>query len=422
VETLTAGIDRALLIAWYHANRARSAAIFDSVTREAYYDAPIPLRHPFVFYDGHLPAFSAIVLHRRALGGAAIDEDLETLFQRGIDPADVDSAGALRRTDWPAADAVRRFAQACDDAVLADLAHARLDDASNPMLAGGEAVYNILEHEPMHHETLLYLVTRLPAHAKRGPVPAVHADVTPPRRDPVAIAAGRATLGARRDAGFGWDNEFDEHVVEVGAFGIDVHDVTNGDYLAFVRDGAAPPPFWIERDGALWLRTVYGEIPLPASWPVYVSHDEAAAFAAWSGARLPTEAEYHRAAFGAPDGTERAFPWGDAAPSSAHGNFDFRRYDPEPIGSSPAGASAWGVHDLIGNGWEWTATPFAPFDGFAPMPTYPVYSADFFDGKHYVMKGASPVTSHHLVRRSFRNWFYADYPYTFATFRRVYDR
>jgi len=83
--------------------------------------------------------------------------------------------------------------------------------------------------------------------------------------------------------------------------------------------------------------------------------------------------------------------------------------------------SAWGVHDLIGNGWEWTATPFGPFDGFAPMASYPVYSADFFDGRHFVMKGASPVTSHHLVRRSFRNWFYADYPYMFATFRRAYD-
>jgi formylglycine-generating enzyme required for sulfatase activity len=273
----------------------------------------------------------------------------------------------------------------------------------------------------MHHETLLNLVAQLPLDAKRGPVPQV-LDVMPPPREPVVIPAGTATLGVRHGAGFAWDNEFDEHVVAVDGFAIDVHDVTNGDYLAFVRDGAQAPPFWIERDGGFWLRTVFGEIPLPASWPVYVSHDEATAFAAWSGGRLPTEPEYHRAAFGAPDGSERAFPWGEAPPTAAHGNFDFRRYDPEPIGSSPAGASAWGVHDLIGNGWEWTSTPFAPFDGFAPMPSYPVYSNDFFDGKHYVMKGASPVTSHHLVRRSFRNWFYADYRYMFATFRRAYDQ
>jgi formylglycine-generating enzyme required for sulfatase activity len=91
------------------------------------------------------------------------------------------------------------------------------------------------------------------------------------------------------------------------------------------------------------------------------------------------------------------------------------------VGSSPAGASAWGAEDLVGNGWEWTSTPFAPFPGFVPMASYPEYSADFFDGRHYVMKGASPVTSSNLVRRSFRNWFYGDYAYMYATFRRVYD-
>ena len=235
-------------------------------------------------------------------------------------------------------------------------------------------------------------------------------------------AAGRATLGARRDAiPFGWDNEFDETVVEVGAFGIDAYDVTNGDYLAFVRDGGPAPAFWFERDGAWWLRAVYEDLPLPLSWPVYATYDQAAAYAGWSGARLPTEAEFHRAAYGAPSGQERAQPWGDEAPDpSQHGNFGWRRFDPEPVGRSPRGVSAWGVHDLVGNGWEWTSTPFAPLPGFAPMASYPPYSTDFFDGAHIVMKGASPVTAPTLVRRSFRNWFYHDYPYMFATFRRAY--
>lgn len=75
--------------------------------------------------------------------------------------------------------------------------------------------------------------------------------------------------------------------------------------------------------------------------------------------------------------------------------------------------------ELIGNGWEWTSTPFAPLPGFEPMASYPQYSADFFDGKHYVMKGASPVTPRELIRRSFRNWFYDDYPYMYAKFRCV---
>jgi len=93
--------------------------------------------------------------------------------------------------------------------------------------------------------------------------------------------------------------------------------------------------------------------------------------------------------------------------------------DPIPVGSHPSGASAWGVQELIGNGWEWTSTIFAPFEGFTPMPSYPEYSADFFDGRHYVMKGASPATARALVRRSFRNWFRGNYPYVYAKFRTV---
>ncbi|HEV8020803.1 MAG TPA: SUMF1/EgtB/PvdO family nonheme iron enzyme [Candidatus Lustribacter sp.] len=420
METVSLSLDRAALVDRFRAGRARSAALFASIAPSAYYDAPIPLRHPFVFYDGHLPAFAFLVLHERALHGAPVDERLEKLFERGIDPSSIDAASRHRRNDWPDRSDVRRFGEACDAAVIDDIAHATLDDPSNPLLVGAEALFNILEHEPMHHETLSYIINRLPLDAKRGPAIEVR-DLLPKPRAPIAIAAGSATLGLRRGEAFGWDNEFEEHVVDVAAFGVDAYDVTNGDYLAFVRDGAAPPPFWFERDGQWWLSCTYGEIPLPLSWPVYASHDAAEAFAAWSGARLPTEAEYHRAAFGTPAGDERAFPWGSLAPAAQHGNFDFRRFDPEPAGSSPAGASAWGVEDLIGNGWEWTSTPFAPFDGFVPMASYPQYSADFFDGRHYVMKGASPVTATALIRRSFRNWFFADYPYMYATFRRVYD-
>jgi formylglycine-generating enzyme required for sulfatase activity len=97
--------------------------------------------------------------------------------------------------------------------------------------------------------------------------------------------------------------------------------------------------------------------------------------------------------------------------------FDFTNWDPEPAGSHPDDASAFGVRDLIGNGWEWTSSPFAPFPGFKASASYPEYSADFFDGEHFVMKGASTATARQLVRPSFRNWFRARYPYVYATFR-----
>jgi iron(II)-dependent oxidoreductase len=164
---------------------------------------------------------------------------------------------------------------------------------------------------------------------------------------------------------------------------------------------------------------MFGERRLPLDWPVYVSQAEASAYASWAGKRLPTEVEFHRAAYGTVDGSERDYPWGDEEPSARHGNFDFRRWDPMPVGAHPAGNSAFGVSDLVGNGWEWTATPFAPFPGFEAFSFYRGYSADFFDGKHYVMKGASMRTASSMLRRSFRNWFQGHYPHIYAGFRCV---
>ena len=164
---------------------------------------------------------------------------------------------------------------------------------------------------------------------------------------------------------------------------------------------------------------MFGDIPLPPDWPVYVSHAEAAAYARWSGGRLPAEAEWHRAAYGTPEGEERQYPWGAEAPSARHGYFDFARWDPVPVNAFPCGRSAWGVEGLLANGWEWTSTPFAPFKGFTPRPYYPGYSADFFDGKHFVLKGGSPRTAACMLRRGFRNWFQAHYQYVYAGFRCV---
>jgi len=220
--------------------------------------------------------------------------------------------------------------------------------------------------------------------------------------------------------------------------------VTNAQFLAFVEGGGYKdsrwwsaedwrwveservehPLFWERSDGGWLWRGMFDMVPLPMSWPVYVSHAEAAAYARWRGLRLPTEAEYQRAAFGE-EGRNgsgaggRVHPWGDGAATAERGVFDFISWDPQPAGSHPAGASAWGVEDLAGNGWEWTSTPFAPFPGFRAMASYPEYSADFFDGEHFVMKGASPATARELLRPSFRNWFRGRYPYVYATFRCV---
>ena len=433
-------LDRKQLIAWYQRNRRRSHAIFDIVADEAYYNRPIAQRHPLVFYEGHLPAFSFNTLVNRGLGQPSIDERLQSLFARGIDPSENDHRSG-NAVHWPERSDVRQFADEADRRVIAALTHADLDQPGHPLLDRAEAAFAILEHEAMHQETLLYMWHRLPFEQKRKPSgyePRVNGMV--PSSDWVDVDAGRAVLGIDRHAvPFGWDNEHPGYAVDVPAFSIQRHNVTNAAFAEFVdaggysdarwwrpedyvwvqAEGITHPQFWMQVDREFFWRGMFDRLPLPSSWPVYVSQAEASAYARWRGARLPSEAEFQRAAFSTPDGDVRQHPWGNDRPEEKRGVFDFAAWDPEPAGTHPAGQSAWGVEDLVGNGWEWTSTVFGPFPGFRAMPSYPEYSADFFDGEHYVMKGASPATAQELLRPSFRNWFRARYPYVYATFRCV---
>lgn len=433
------GIDRRYALEWYARNRARTRALFDVLAPDRLYAQPIAQRHPIVFYVGHLPGFSLNTLVKRGLGQQGIDERLERLFARGIDP-DEGGHDASAFT-WPDRETVEAFVNAADARVVQALTEAELDQPGHPLLDRAEAVYAILEHEAMHQETLLYMWHRLPHEAKRAPRD-YSLRVTPGTvaQADVPIPAGRVSLGAvRGEVPFGWDNEFPGPVVDVDGFRIQCLNVTNGDYLAFVEAGGyrdpqwwspedwawleaeshAHPIFWERIDGRWHWRGMFEYVPLPMAWPVYVSHAEASAYAKWTGRRLPSEAEFQRAAYTAPDGDTRCHPWGDATPAKAHGVFDFNSWEPEPVGTHPAGRSAWGVHDLVGNGWEWTTTIFDGFPGFTPIPSYPEYSADFFDRSHYVLKGASQATARELLRPSFRNWFRPRYPYVYATFRTV---
>lgn len=422
---------REVLLARWRSNRARSRRFFDEILiPEAYYDRPIPLRHPFVFYDGHLAAFPVNTVIRGKLGRPGIDGELESLFERGIDPP---VAGAAQSVSWPGRDRVRDYVRRADAVLESFLMETPVEEL-------GEAALLILEHEEMHQETLLYMLHRLPYEKKRAPSGSAPLELHGPPLDrrSIRVPGGRATLGVDRDqVAFAWDNEFPRHEVEVPDFEFDAFPVTNADWLEFMevggyerdtlwsaddrlwreREKVRHPAFWIPAErGWLW-RGQFESVPLPTSWPVYVSRAEASAYARWKGRRLPTEAEFHRAAFGRKDGTESSYPWGEDEPDDRRGNFGMLRWDPVPTGSRPLGGSAWGVEDVVGNGWEWTATPFSPFPGFLPMALYPVYSSDFFDGHHFVLKGASPATSVPLARRTFRNWFQPHYPYVYAKFR-----
>ncbi len=389
--------------------RRQTDEVFDLVHPDALYDRPIAERHRIIFYVGHLEAFDWNLLSD-TLELKPVEPEFDRLFAFGIDPV----GGGLPNdtpTDWPSLARVFDYR----DRVRAAI------DAANPRRADCQLLHVAIEHRLMHAETLAYMLHQLPLDRKtRVEVPYV-LDDRKPTADSVEIPEGPVTLGLARDSGtFGWDNEFDAHKAPVPGFMIDRYKVTNAQFARFVADGGydhrsfwseadwrwksqsgiEAPVFWVRRSGQWWYRTMFDEILLPPAWPVYVSHAEANAYCRWVGKQLPTEAQWQRAAKGAGQG--RGLSW-----------------VPWPVDDSPAYCSSFGVEDLFGNGWEWTSTPFAPFEGFSAFPFYAGYSADFFDGKHYVMKGGSPRTAECMLRPSFRNWFQPHYPYVYAGFRCV---
>jgi gamma-glutamyl hercynylcysteine S-oxide synthase len=402
--------------------------LFDVVRPEHLYDRPIAERHRIVFYIGHLEAFDRNLFDQRLFDLPSPNDAYDQLFAFGIDPVD----GGLptdQPHDWPTLDEVRAYKQRVRADI--DAKFHPLELAASP-LSPGESPAQLLEvaieHRLMHAETLAYMLHQLPVDRKIAPL-AAHArraSERPLEHETVRVPAGEVALGLTRKSGvFGWDNEFGEVRVDVPAFDIDRFMVTNGDYLKFIDAGGywnralwsdadwqwkeesriAHPAFWIPDEDGWKLRTMFEEIDLPPDWPVYVSYAEANAYARWSGKSLPTEAQWQRAAAG--------------APHVAEGNFDFRRWDPSPVQAHPENRSAFGVEGQFGNGWEWTTTPFGPLDGFEPFPFYLGYSANFFDGKHFIIKGGSPRTAACMLRPSFRNWFQGHYQYVYAGFRCV---
>lgn len=417
-------------------SRRSTDELFTIVRPEAIYDRPIPERHRILFYIGHLEAFDWNLLGRGAFGLPAFNESFDKLFAFGIDPVGGGLPDDLP-TAWPTVEATRAYGdqvrRALDERLVTerDMDEARLADYVNVAI----------EHRLMHAETLAYMLHQL-GHDRKLPQPQAAAPAGRPVPGRlIEIPAGTATLGRKRGSGFGWDNEFEEHAVRVPAFAVDELPVTNGQFLKFMKAGGYDnrglwaaddwewrskhdvrhPAFWAQR-GQEWMYVgMFDEVALPPDWPVYVSLAEARAYTNWAGRSLLTEAQFHRAAFGTPEGSERVYPWGEVVPGARHGNFDFDRWDPSPVGAYGAGDSAFGVAELVCNGWEWTQSRFEPFKGFEAFPFYPGYSANFFDGLHYVMKGGSARTASCMLRGSFRNWFQAHYPYVYAKFRGVWN-
>jgi len=310
------------------------------------------------------------------------------------------------------------------------------------LLTGAFAFGMIAQHEQQHDETMLitHQLRKGAAALTAPPPPAVPADALSLPRE-VLIPGGPFTMGTSTEP-WALDNERPAHPVTVPGFYLDTAPVTNAAYAEFIADGGYDDPRWWSpagwdhrqkarlaaplywrREGSGWVRTRFGVTePVPPAEPVmHVSWYEAQAYAAWAGRRLPTEAEWEKAARHDPaTGRSRRFPWGDEDPTPDRANLGQRHLQPAPAGSYPQGASPAGARQLIGDVWEWTASDFLPYPGFTAWP-YREYSEVFFGSEYKMLRGGAFGVAPVACRGTFRNWDYPIRRQIFAGFRTARD-
>lgn len=297
-----------------------------------------------------------------------------------------------------------------------------------------------LLHEDMHNEAITYTRQTLGYGAPLlrhldGEMESQRESETESLGD-AFIPGGTFKLGSDADSGFVFDNELSAHDVTVAPFAISRTATSNAEFLVFVEEGgyrcrefwsdegwrwrenvkAERPVYWRQADGE-WQRRVFDQwIKIEPALPVvHVNWFEANAYCRWAGRRLPTEAEWELAASSDKRKDKRKYPWGNESPTAERANLDWQAGGLLPVDALPAGDSAFGVRQMIGNVWEWTATDFAPFDGFALGP-YKEYSAPWF-GDHKVLRGGCWATRSRLIRNGYRNFYKPDRRDVWAGFR-----
>ncbi|KUJ69036.1 sulfatase-modifying factor 1 [Streptomyces albus subsp. albus] len=376
-----------------------------------------PLMSPLVWDLAHIGNQEEQWLLRAVGGCAALRPEIDGIYDAFEHPR-------AERPSLPLLppDEARRYAAEVRGRVLDVLERNPLRGA--PLVDAAFAFGMIAQHEQQHDETMLitHQLRRGPA-ALTAPEPPADgsSDALPPE---VLVPGGPFTMGTSAEP-WALDNERPAHRRLVPAFFIDTVPVSNGAYLRFIEDGGyrerrwwtgpgwahvrdhelSAPLFW-RREGGQWLRRRFGVTePVPADEPVlHVSWYEADAYARWAGRRLPTEAEWEKAArYDPATGRSLRYPWGDADPAPVHANLGQRHLRPAPVGGYPAGASPLGVRQLIGDVWEWTASDFLPYPGFAAFP-YREYSEVFFGGDYKVLRGGSFAVDPVACRGTFRNW------------------
>lgn len=396
-----------------------------------------PLMSPLVWDLAHVGNYEEQWLVRVAAGQEALRPDIDILYDAFENPRS-------SRVDLPllTPTEAQEYNSRVRSRVLDSLERAPLDSGGADLLDGGFVYHMVIQHEHQHDETML--ATHQLRHGDPALLgvdahpPAVQA---PPGPSEIRIEAGPFTMGTTADP-WAYDNERPAHTVDLPAYWIDSHAVTNAAHMAFIADGGyddprwwspegwewrtrsgkRAPAFWI-RDGGQWMRRRFGRVePVPPDEPVqHVCYYEAEAHARWAGKRLPTEAEWEKAARYDPHtGVSHRFPWGGSEPGPEHANLGQQLLTPAPAGAFPAGDAPTGARQLLGDVWEWTATEFAGYPGFRAFP-YREYSEVFFDAGYRVLRGGSWATHPTSVRSTFRNWDYPIRRQIFSGFRCARD-
>ncbi|WP_278261884.1 ergothioneine biosynthesis protein EgtB [Nocardia sp. AG03] len=412
--------------------RDRTALLTDAVDEADLTAQHSPLMSPLVWDLAHIGNQEELWLVRDVGGREAVRADIDELYD----------AFKHARANRPAlpllnADQARGYVSTVREKVWDVLENSDL--AGNPLVDEGFAFGMIAQHEQQHDETMLA------THQLRVGAPVLSAPPPPTAQGllegEVVVPAGEFLMGTSADP-WALDNERPAHPVHVPGFAIDVAPVTNEQYLAFLADGGydrpelwsargwahrqeaglVAPQFWTHEDGQ-WTRSAFGvRTPLRPRQPVvHVCWFEAEAYARWAGKRLPTEAEWEKAArFDPATGNSRRYPWGEETPDARHANLGQRHLEPADVGAYPAGVSATGAHQLIGDVWEWCATGFEPYPGFRAFP-YREYSEVFFGGDYRILRGGSFGTDEVACRGTFRNWDHPIRRQIFAGFRLARD-
>jgi gamma-glutamyl hercynylcysteine S-oxide synthase len=410
--------------------RARTLWLMAPVSVENLERVHSTLLSPLVWDLGHIAAFEDLWLCQQAGGLEPLRPDLSDVYDATLTPrADRGELAYLEHAE------ALDYMVAVRERALRVLEQADLSADADRLTAHGFVWDMLVQHEHQHNETMLQTLSLAAPGVfvpQARPLPAPPPGLRGP--DMVRVEGGPCVVGYE-PLGFSYDNERPRHEVDLPTFEIDRLPVTNGEYMDFVEDGGYTRRELWSDEGWVWREqegierplywTADGEVrafdrttPLDRQLPVMsVSWHEADAYSRWAGKRLPSEAEWGKAAsWDEAAGAQRAHPWGDEPATSRRANLDQTGFGPARVGAYPAGASPYGALGMLGDAWEWTASDFTAYPGFTAYP-YSEYSEIFFGPDYKVLKGGSWATRPSVARGSFRNWDYPVRRQIFSGFR-----